>query len=258
MLRGPKPRDGDGIGSPEERKAAVRQLRDRASRWRGQLRDGFNALNSDIDFDLRRRMQNVRTAAENAVEATDPGRGWTQITDWLRGELAKEVHANHEFAVRSIRSLSVSGAKSLGLDESQVVDPPAARVPDHISVSLRELPRPPHVTGVGSLLMTIVLRAYVGFVIFFVLKNSTGLDLNVLFGIAPALLLGGIALQEERGRRVVARRSIANQVLRNYIGEFSMYATKESRDLLREQEQELREGYEVLVDRRVAQLSRES
>ena len=38
----------------------------------------------------------VRTAAENAVEVTDPGRGWTQITDWLRGELAKEVHANHD------------------------------------------------------------------------------------------------------------------------------------------------------------------
>lgn len=251
--RKPEPRAEDDA---EERKVAVRKLRDKASRWRGQLRDGFNALNSDIDFDLRRRMQNVRTAAENAVEATDPGPGWEKITDWLRGELAKEVQANHEFAVRSIRSLSVRGAKALGLDESQVVDPPAARVPDHISVSLRELPKPPHQTGIGSLVMTIVLRAYVGFVIFFVIKNSIGVDLNVLIGIAPALVLGGIALQEERNRRTTARRVTANQVLRNYISEFGMYATKESRDLLREQEQELRDGYEALVDRRVAQLNR--
>lgn len=249
-------REQDEQRAAEERKNAERKLRDRANRWKGQLRDGFTALNSDIDFDLRRRMQNVRTAAENTVDTTDPGPGWTAITDWLTTELAKQVKENHEYAVRSIRSLSVSGAKFLGLDESQIVDPPAPVVPTQLSVSLKELPKPPTVSNIGSLIMNIVLRTYVGFVIFFVIKNSTGIDLSVLYGIAPALVLGGIALQEERTRRVTARRLTANQVLRNYITEFGMYATKGSRDLLREQEQELRDGYEALVDRKIAALGR--
>jgi len=246
----------DDKRATEERKAAEKRILDRFNRWKGQLRDGFTEINSDIDFDLRRRMQNVRTAAENAVEATDPGPGWDAITEWLRTELVKEVHANHAFAVKSIRALSVSGAKYLGLDESQIIDPPPPVVPVDLSVSLKELPRPPHLAGLPSLIMNIVLRAYVGFVIFFVVTQAVHVQGNILFGIAPALLLGGVALQEERARRVTARRLTADQVLRNYITEFGMYATKNSRDLLRQQEQDIRDGYEALVDRRIDRLQR--
>lgn len=254
--RSPEQRAEDDKRAAEERKSAEKKMRDRGNRWKGQLRDGFTELNSDVDFDLRRRMQNIRTAAENAVEATDPKEGWDAITDWLRTQLATEVRANHEFAVTSIRALSVNGAKFLNLGESQIVDPPAPVVPEQLSVSLKELPKPPHQSGVGTLIMNIALRAYVGFVMFFLITSVTGIELNILIGIAPALLLGGLALQEERSRRVTSRRLTAAQVLRNYITEFGMYAAKGSRDLLREQEQGLRDGYEALVDRQVAQVGR--
>lgn len=238
----------------DERKATIRRLRDRASRWRGQLRDSFSTLNSDVDFDMRRRIQNLHVAMENTVDGGDPGKNWDELTSWLRERLANELEQNHRLAVRSIRTVSVSGARFLGLEESQIVDPPAPVAPTDLSVSLKKLPPPPGGGGVTGLAMTILLRAYLGFAMYFVLTNFTGLALPVVIGIGPALLLAGIAVQEERTRQVSSRRVTAKQVLRSYITEFGMYATKGSRDLLREQEHELRDGYEVLVERQVSRV----
>jgi len=247
-------RAADEQSAAEERKVAIRRLRDRASRWRGQLRDNFSTLNSDVDFDMRRRIQNLHVAMENTVDGGDPGKNWEELTGWLRERLSSELEQNHRLAVRSIRTVSVSGARFLGLEESQIVDPPAPMAPTDLSVSLKKLPPPPGGGGATGLAMNILLRAYLGFAMYFVLTNFTGLALPIVIGIGPALLLAGIAVQEERTRQVSSRRVTAKQVLRSYITEFGMYATKSSRDLLRQQEYDLRDGYEALVDRQVSRL----
>lgn len=96
--------------------------------------------------------------------------------------------------------------------------------------------------------MNVILRAYLGFVMFFMVNNFSGLALPVVFGIAPALVLAGFALCEERNRRSQMRRGHANQVIRTYITEYGMWVSKDSRDLLRTLEQDLRNGYEARLD----------
>lgn len=47
-------------------------LRGRTTRWQKMLHDSFATITSDVDFDLRQRMQAVLTEADQAIERGDP------------------------------------------------------------------------------------------------------------------------------------------------------------------------------------------
>jgi hypothetical protein len=230
-----------------DRERQLRRLRDQTIRWQNQIRDEFATISSDVDFDMRRRVQHVLAAAEASINELDPNKSWNTLTTWLRERLAFELEQNHAMAVSAMRAVSVSSARHFGLDETQIIDPQAPRVPTDLSVSLASAPSGPGGRGSG-VIMNVALRAYIGFVMFFMVSNFSGLALPIVFGIAPALLLAGVALNEERNRQVAMRRVSANQVIRSYITEYGMWVSKDSRDLLRRLEQELRNGYEARIE----------
>jgi len=94
-----------------------------------------------------------------------------------------------------------------------------------------------------SAVVNIALRAYMGFVMFYLLTRLTELNLPMILSLVPTLLMGGLAVVEERNRRRDKRREQASTTVRSYITDFSMRVTKESRDLLRQLEQDLRDAY---------------
>jgi hypothetical protein len=83
-----------------------------------------------------------------------------------------------------------------------------------------------------------------GFMMFYLLTRLTGWEtLPLVVGLVPALLMGGLAVIEDRKRQLERRRAHASTTVRGYVTDFSMRVTKDSRDLLRQLEQELRDAY---------------
>jgi hypothetical protein len=237
-------------GRAAQARAAIRlaeerteTLRSRSARWQKMLHDSFATITSDVDFDLRQRMQAVLTEAERTIERSDPAQNWEEFTAWLRQRLADEARANSNLSVTSSRTVSQEAAELFTLSEMHIIDPPQARIPTDVPTVLTA----DHALGSSrvslSAVLNIVFRAYAGFMMFFIFTRLTDGAVPLELGVVPALLMGGLALIEERKRLVDKRRAQASTTVRSYVTDFSMRVTKDSRDLLRELEQELRDAY---------------
>lgn len=219
-------------------------LRSRSGRWQKMLHDSFATITSDVDFDLRQRMQAVLAEAEHTIEHGDPATSWDEFTSRLRDRLAHEARANNDLAVTSSRTVSLQAAEHFSLSEMHIIDPPPARIPTELPTSLAA-DQALGGSGAGlSASMNIFFRAYMGFMMFYLLTRLAGLEaLPLVVGLVPALLMGGLAVIEERKRQLEKRRGQASTTVRGYVTDFSMRVTKDSRDLLRQLEQELRDAY---------------
>jgi hypothetical protein len=218
-------------------------LRGRSTRWQKMLHDSFATITSDVDFDLRQRMQVVLAEAEHAIEQRDPAKSWDEFAAWLHHRLAYDARANNDLAVTSSRTVSLQAAKHFTLSEMHIIDPPPVDIPTDLATALTA----DQALGISragiSAVMNIFLRAYMGFVMFYLLTRLTGLALPAVIGLVPALFMGGLALVEERKRRLEKRQAQASATVRSYVTDFSMRVTKDCRDLLRQLEQELRDAY---------------
>lgn len=222
-------------------------LAERAGRWGRILGDSFSGIASDVEFDLRTRIQAVLTEAERAIDETDPTAGWAGFAGWLDEALVGQVRVNYELAVGLTREVSLRAAEHFGLAESEVVDPPPPTITSDLASGA------PVVAAAGGRArggarMNVFMRAYMGFMIFFLMTRVFGLDLPLYVGALPALVMGAIALREERTRRLDNRKAAAMRTVRHHISDFSAQATKDSRDLVRDLEHGLRDGYHTRVD----------
>ena len=218
-------------------------VRTSSVRWQKLLRDSFATVTSDVDFDLRQRMQGVLSQAEHTIGHSDPAKNWDEFASWLRQRLTCEAQANNDLAVTSSRRVSLEAANHIAPDEMHIIDPPQATIVTDLPTALTA-DQALGTSRVGtSAVVNIALRAYMGFVMFYLLTRLTELILPMIFSLVPTLLMGGLAVVEERNRRRDKRRELASTTMRNYITDFSMRVTKETRDLLRQLEQELRDAY---------------
>ncbi len=232
----------------------IDSLHSRSARWQTMLYDSFATVHSDVDFDMQQRMRAVLTDAEHTIEQGDPAKNFDELTTWLRQRLAHEARANHDLTVTSARTVSLRAAEHFSLSEMHIIDPPLARIPTDLPTALYA-DQVVSGTRVGlSAGMNIFLRAYIGFVMFFLLTVLTGVALPLVIGLAPALLMGGLAVIEERKRQIDQRRAQASTTVRNYVTDFSMWVTKDSRNLLRQLEQQLRDAYAALVEQMLSAL----
>ncbi|HET9253993.1 MAG TPA: hypothetical protein VFO16_02180 [Pseudonocardiaceae bacterium] len=220
------------------------EVRGNSARWQKLLRDSFATITSDIDFDLRQRMQAVLAEAERTVERGNPAKDWDEFADWLRDRLSAEAMANHDLAVSSCRNVSVRVAQHVAVSEMHIVDPPPLTITTDMPTALTA----DQALGSGkiglSAVVNINLRAYMGFVMFYLLTRLSGLDhLPLYLAVLPTALLGGLAVIEERNRRLEKRRDQVNATVRSYVTDFRMRVSKDSRDLLRQLEQDLRDAY---------------
>jgi hypothetical protein len=96
--------------------------------------------------------------------------------------------------------------------------------------------------------INIGMRAYMGLMIFFVLTQVMEFHAPGWVGVLPVLLLGGVALSEERRKRVEQRRYQASEAVAQHIGKFADRAARESEELLRGLELGLGSAYRGRVE----------
>ena len=232
-----------------EAQARAAALKERSARWQHTLNDGVADLNADIDHDLRDRMREVTRLAEEEIEESgDPTRGWEQVSTWVQQQVATGASANFVWATQRARWLAQQVATHF--DDQREAILPALRTEASAALgSVREMTlRKEESWSLGHQALTGLRGGYIGVLMFGFIGTMVGLTLLNPISIGAGLLLGGKTISDER-RRVVARRQAeAKTAVRRYVDDITFQVGKDSRDMLRGVQRDLRDHFTDLAE----------
>src|SRR5262249_44273246 len=97
--------------------------------------------------------------------------------------------------------------------------------------------------GFGQRVLTGLRGSYVGVLMFGMLGTFVGLSLLNPLSVGAGLLMGGKTLKDERRRIVTRRQQEAKAAVRRYVDDVKFQASKESRDMLRRVQRDLRDHF---------------
>ena len=229
--------------------ARASALKERSARWQHTLNDGVADLNADIDHDLRDRMREVTRLAEEEIDAGgDPTRTWEQLTAWVQQQVASAASANFVWATERARWLARQVATHF--DDQREAVLPALRTEASAALgAVREMKvREGEAFTFGQQALTSLRGGYIGVLMFGFLGTMVGLTLLNPISVGAGLLLGGKTLSDERRRIVTRRQAEAKTVVRRYVDDVTFQVGKDSRDMLRGVQRDLRDHFTELAE----------
>ncbi|HKR48933.1 MAG TPA: dynamin family protein [Pseudonocardiaceae bacterium] len=219
-------------------------LKERSARWQHTLNDGVTDLNADIDFDLRDRMREIARLAEEEVDRSgDPKKTWDQLATWVEQEVASAASANLVWATQRARWLATQVADHFSEEEDRLLPKLRTEVADALGEVRAMQLREGESFGVGRQALAGLRGGYVGMVMVLVLGSFVGLTLINPFAIGAGVLLGGKTITDERRRIVSRRQNDAKVAVRRYVDDVIFQASKETRDMLRRVQRDLRDHF---------------
>ena len=241
-----------------EAQARAAALKERSARWQHTLNDGVADLNADIDHDLRDRMREITRLAEEELDAGgDPVRTWDRFAGWVQQQVASAASANFVWATERARWLAEQVATHF--DDQREAALPALRTEASAALgAVREMRlRDGESFGVGQQALSGLRGGYIGVLMFGFIGTIVGLSLLNPFSVGAGLLLGGKTISDERRRVVLRRQTEAKTVVRRYVDDVTFQVGKDSRDMLRGVQRDLRDHFTELADQ-LARSLRES
>ncbi|OZM82886.1 dynamin family protein [Pseudonocardia sp. MH-G8] len=227
-------------------KSRADELKQRSSRWQLTLNDGVADLQSDIEYDLRDRLRSIGREAEQLIDDGDPAEVWEQFTEWFHQQISSASSANFVWAAERARWLATQVAEHFA-EGADVALPKLRFDEEGIAGKVDPLAEPEHEnTGIGNTLLTGMRGGYGGMLMFGMLGTFAGLP---IFAGAPAgVLLGIKSVRDERKRMLQKRRSDAKNGVRKHIDEVTFQVGKDSRDMLRRTQRQLRDHFSALAE----------
>jgi hypothetical protein len=227
-------------------KARADELKQRSSRWQITLNDGVADLQSDIGYDLRDRLRTIGREAEQLIDESDPAEVWDQFSDWFHQQISSAASANFVWAAERARWLAAQVAEHFAAGADIAM--PELRFDDEgIAGKVDALTQPEveQLTRGGQLLKG-MQGGYGGMLMFGMLGTLAGLP---IFAGAPAgVLLGIKAVRDEKKRMLQKRRSDAKNGVRKHIDEVTFQVGKDSTDMLRRTQRQLRDHFSALAE----------
>jgi replication fork clamp-binding protein CrfC len=230
-------------------KARADELRQRSARWQTTLNDGVADLQSDIDYDLRDRLRTVGREAERLIDDADPAQIWDQFAEWFHQRVTSAASANFVWAAERARWLAEQVAEHFAQGAEVVL--PELRF-DHSGgtagkVDALEEPEAENF-GVGQKLFTGMRGGYGGLLMIGLATSVAGLGLLNPLSIGAGLLFGGKTVVDERKRLKQRRQAEAKNAVRRHIDEVTFQVGKDSRDMLRRAQRDLRDHFSALAE----------
>ena len=192
-------------------------LRERAVRWPPLLANGFAKIHADTAFDLRVRVERVRTQLDRTLGDRRPFENWRPMARWLRHRLTLDAKANGELALNASNEFAAAAAEHFGLPR------PAPEPPEEDGAE-SSIPKPPKPDRGDQKVITlsasvnVLMRSWMGFMMYFLIDGIAQWGLSPLVGIAPAGVLALTAVIEERRQYIARERSRAAMILHKYVG----------------------------------------
>jgi hypothetical protein len=227
-------------------KARADELKQRSSRWQITLNDGVADLQSDIGYDLRDRLRTIGREAEQLIEESDPAEVWDQFSDWFHQQISSAASANFVWAAERARYLAVQVAEHFA--EGADISMPELRFDDEgIAGKVDQLEQPEaERLGRGMQLLTGMKGGYGGMLMFGMIGTLAGF--SVFAGAPAGVLLGIKAVRDEKKRMLTKRRADAKQGVRKHIDEVTFQVGKDSGDMLRRTQRQLRDHFSALAE----------
>jgi hypothetical protein len=236
------------VAELEQARQRAAGLRDRGSRWAQVLNDGIADLNVDVDYDLRDRMRVIARDAEKVLDDADPAKIWDQFAARLEEQAAASVAANFLWATERARWLAAQVAGLFEEDGAQALPrlrTAGAAAPEVIA----EIERPGgEKFGVGQQAFLGLRGGYMGTLMAGMASTFMGLSLLNPFSAAAGLLMGGKMVRDESRRLLDRRRVEAKNTVRRYVDDVSFQVGKQSRDMLRYLQRDLRDHFTARSD----------
>ncbi|MGH3587921.1 MAG: Isoniazid-inducible protein iniA, partial [Pseudonocardia sp.] len=229
-------------------KSRADELKQRSSRWQITLNDGVADLQSDIEYDLRDRLRTIGREADQLIDDADPAEVWEQFSDWFHKQVASAASANFVWAAERARYLATQVADHFA--EGADVSLPELRFDDEgIAGSVDALEQPDvEKQGIGGQLFTGLRGGYGGMMMVGMATSIAGLGLLNPLAIGAGLLFGGKQLKDEKKRMLQKRRGDAKTAVRKHIDEVTFQVGKDSRDMLRRTQRQLRDHFTALAE----------
>jgi hypothetical protein len=227
-------------------KARADELKQRSSRWQITLNDGVADLQSDIGYDLRDRLRTIGREAEQLIDDSDPAEVWDQFSDWFHQQISSAASANFVWAAERARWLAGQVAEHFA-EGADIAMPELRFDDDGIAGKVDPLTQPEVETITrGGQLLTGLKGGYGGMLMFGMMGTFAGLP---IFAGAPAgVLLGIKAVRDEKKRMLQKRRGDAKNGVRKHIDEVTFQVGKDSNDMLRRTQRQLRDHFSALAE----------
>ena len=231
------------VAELEQARQRAADLRDRSARWHQVLNDGIADLNADVDHDLRDRTRAIVREAETLLEGADPAKIWDQFAGQVQDQAAAAVAANFLWASQRARWLAAQVADLFAEDGAHLL-PQLRTASAGVPETIAEMDRPGgEKFGVGQKAFIGLRGGYMGTLMAGMYSTFMGLTLLNPFSAAAGLLMGGKMMRDE-GRRLLDRRRMeAKNTVRRYVDDVSFQVGKQSRDMLRYMQRELRDYF---------------
>lgn len=236
------------VAELEQARQRADDLRDRGARWSQVLNDGVADLYADVDHDLRDRMRVVVREAEKVLDGADPGKIWDQFATQMEEQAAAAVSANFLWATERARWLAAQVADLFEEDSAQALPQlrtARAAMPEMIA----DMEQPGREKfGVGQRAFVGLRGGYIGTLMAGMASTFIGLSLLNPFSAAAGLLMGGKMVRDESRRLLDRRRMEAKNTVRRYVDDVSFQVGKQSRDMLRYMQRDLRDHFMARSD----------
>jgi Dynamin family len=236
------------VAELEQARQRADDLRDRGARWSQVLNDGIADLNADVDYDLRDRMRAIVREAEKVLDGADPGKIWDQFAPQVEEQAAAAVTANFLWATDRARWLASQVADLFEQDGARSL--PRLRTAGGAMPEMPgEMERPGgEKFGVGQFAFAGLRGGYMGTLMVGMATTFMGLTLLNPFSAAAGLLVGGKVVRDESRRLLDRRRMEAKNTVRRYVDDVSFQVGKQSRDMLRYMQRDLRDHFMARSD----------
>ncbi len=230
-------------------KARADALKQRSARWQITLNDGVGDLTSDIDYDLRDRLRTIGREAEQLLEDADPAAIWDQFATWFHQQVASAASANFVWAAERARYLSTQVAEHFAEAAEIVLPELRFDQSDSMAAKVDPLAQPDSENmGIGQKVITGMRGGYGGMLMIGMATTLAGLALLNPISIGAGLLFGTKTVRDERKRMLQRRQAEAKQAVRKHIDEVTFQVGKDSRDMLRRTQRQLRDYYSALAE----------
>ena len=231
----------------EEAKARLEHLRGPGSRWSQVLVDVLADSSGEADHQFRLALRTLLREVDEDLETIDPGRHWETLAEKVRARVGLAIdaffaqvesgaHAAERAVVEWLRT-----SDGLDLTGQQLSTSALAG-----GSAIRAVVRPGRSQYAGTLFSG--LRGGQGGILTIgMVASLAGITLTTAATAGIGLVFGGKQILDERKRQLQARRQEARTSAKQFIDDVQFETNKQVRDLSRDLQRQLRDGFLELV-----------
>ena len=240
---------GELVAELERAQSRATALKDRSARWQHTLGDGVQDLIADVEYDLRDRLRAIGRDADELLDAADPRDIWDQFSEWFEGQVSTAMSANFVWAGQRAGWLAGQVAEHFAADGDTVLPALHTEPDSDVRGEVQRLERPEQESmGLGQKLYVGARGGYGGMLMIGLATTLAGMAMLNPLSIGAGLLFGGKTVREEQQRQKARRKSDAKTAVRKHLDEVQFQVLKDSRDMLRQVQRQLRDHFTELAE----------